>query len=90
MRYCVEAMPESASAGLSVTVTGESLQPVGASSVVVGSVVSIRTVAERSVSTLPATSVVRYSIVCTPSFEWLAGAGIEIDVPLWKEPPSTR
>ena len=58
-RYCVEAMPESASDGVSVTVTAEERQPEGASSVVVGSVVSMRTVAERSASTLPALSVDR-------------------------------
>ena len=59
MRYWVEAMPESASPGVSVTVTAEERQPAGASSVVVGSVVSMRTVAERSDSTFPALSVER-------------------------------
>ena len=68
-RYCVEAMPDSASAGVRVTATSEERQPDGASSVVVGSVVSMRTVVDRSVSTLPALSVDRYSIVCAPSFE---------------------
>ena len=89
-RYSVEAMPESASLAVSVTVTADVRQPAGASSVVSGSVVSMRTVAERRVSTLPALSVERYSTVCTPSFEWSAGAGIETVAPLWKELPSTR
>ena len=90
IRCSVAAIPESASAGVTVTVTGVALQPAGASSVVVGSVVSIRTVADRRVSMLPATSVEWYAMTCGPSFEWSAGAGIEIDAPLWNEPPSTR
>src|SRR5207237_7338870 len=47
-----------------------------------GAIVSIRTVAVFAVSTLPAASVERYVIVCGPSFEWSAGAGIETDVPV--------
>src|SRR2546421_483532 len=62
----------------------------GAVSAPLGSVVSILTVAVCSDSTLPALSVDWYSIVCAPSFEWSAGAGTEIEVPLWKEPPSIR
>ena len=83
-------MPERASLAVRVTVTAELRQPAGASSLVSGSVVSMRTVAERRVSALPALSVERYSTVCTPSFEWSAGAGIETVAPFWKEPPSTR
>ena len=89
-RYSVEAMPERASFAVRVTVTAELRQPAGALSVVIGSVVSMRTVAERRLSALPALSVERYSTVCRPSLEWSAGAGIETAVPFWKEPPSTR
>jgi hypothetical protein len=57
--YSVIATPESASLALSATVTALRLHPAGASSVVAGAVVSIRTVAVRSGSTLPAVSAER-------------------------------
>src|SRR6266540_503949 len=89
-RCSVEATPESASPAVSVTVTADALQPAGASSVVTGSVVSMRTVALRSASTLSAASVDRYAIVCAPSLEWSAGAEMTTEVPFWTAPPSTR
>ena len=56
----VAARPElPPSAGLSVTVTGPVCQPGGASSVVTGTWVSSRTVADRVSSTWPSVSVER-------------------------------
>src|SRR5437773_2399208 len=73
----VVATPEPpVSLAVSVTATSWLLQPAGASSLVAGAVVSIRTVAVRSASTLPAPSVERYVIVCTPS-----GAATVTDAP---------
>src|SRR5439155_18292368 len=48
-------------------VTAPALQPAGASSLVAGATVSIRTVAVRSASMCPAASIERYATVCTPS-----------------------
>jgi hypothetical protein len=89
--YSVAARPAPpASAAVSVTVTGPSRQPAGASSVVDGSCVSIRTVVCFSSSTCPRRSVERYRIVCTPSFEWSAGAGTTTAVPaLQSDAPSS-
>src|SRR5439155_20377734 len=64
--YSVAATPEPPSAATRCTVTAPALQPAGASSLVTGASVSIRTVAVLSASTFPTASVERYTIVWTP------------------------
>ncbi len=80
----VVSTPESGSAAVSASVTGRLPRPAGASSVVVGAWRSIRTVALRSASTLPAVSVERYVIVCVPCV-----AGTFTVAPVWVAPPSS-
>src|SRR5439155_11910405 len=65
--YSVAATPAPPSAATRCTVTAPALQPAGASSLVTGATVSIRTVAVRSTSMFPAASIERYATVCTPS-----------------------
>src|SRR5438094_10107957 len=77
--------------GSHASVTVLAVRPITTSAAgAAGAVVSISTVAVWVASTLPSRSVERYAIVCSPSFEWSAGAGIATVVPLVQdEAPST-
>ena len=66
-RQYVAAVPEPESTAASVTLTGPGAQPLGASSVVVGAVRSMRTVAVLVGSELPAASTDQYFNVVVPS-----------------------
>ncbi len=88
--YWVVGWPLPASVAAKLTVTGVLCQALSAPVwVVTGAVASIFTLQLLAISWLPAASVERYWMVCAPSLEPLAGAGICTEAPVVQVPPST-